>query len=257
VRGSHQAQKFAAKGAPRQTRGGPDWEGLGVTSPHPPLAKPAARCLTGSVPVALGAEHLGLVVFSVTTQRAKERPSEDLRELSTTVLELTRTPMAHIDKRQLHERLKQKLESELQKAQKRAKDAAEGATHEENRAEGDKDMRATEASYVARGQAGRVSEMEEALARVSALALIDFDDQTRIAISALVELEHRGKRLHYFLVPAAGGERIDMQGVEVQTLTTQSPLGRALLGCSVGDEAELPPRGPGEQARVYEIISAR
>jgi transcription elongation GreA/GreB family factor len=163
--------------------------------------------------------------------------------------------MADIDKRQLHERLKQSLESQLQKAHKRAKDAAEGATHEENRAEGDKDMRATEASYVARGQAGRVSEMEEALARVNALELMEFHSAARIAISALVELEHRGKRLLYFLVPAAGGERIDMNGVEVQTLTTQSPLGRALLGASVGDEAELPARGPGEPARVYEIIA--
>jgi transcription elongation GreA/GreB family factor len=165
--------------------------------------------------------------------------------------------MADIDKRDLHDRLKQKLESELQKAHKRAKDAADGATHEENRAEGDKDMRATEASYVARGQAGRVSEMEEALARIHALELLTFEPGARIAVSALVELLHRGKRLHYFLVPAAGGERIDVNGVEVQTLTTQSPLGRALLGSTVGDEPELPARAPGEAARVYEIISVR
>ncbi len=162
--------------------------------------------------------------------------------------------MADIDKRALLATLKQKLEIELQKAQKRAKDAAEGATHEENRAEGDKDMRATEASYVARGQAGRVSEMEEALARVSALELIKFDSSSRIAMSALVEVTHRGKRLHYFLVPAAGGERVHIGGVEVQTLTTQSPLGKALLGSSEGDEPELPARSPGEQTRVYEII---
>jgi transcription elongation GreA/GreB family factor len=165
--------------------------------------------------------------------------------------------MPDIDKQALFEAVKSHLEAELEKAQKRAKDAADGATHEENRAEGDKDMRATEASYVARGQAGRASEMEEALVRVSTLELLKFKPGARIAISALVELEHDGKRLHYFLVPAAGGERVQLSGTEVQTLTTQSPLGKALLGLCEGDEAELPARKPGEQPRVYEIVKVR
>src|ERR1041384_258240 len=83
--------------------------------------------------------------------------------------------MPDLDKKELWEALKARLESELAKAQKRARDAAEGATHEENRAEGDKDMRATEASYVARGQAGRASEMQEALVRVGTLELLTFE----------------------------------------------------------------------------------
>jgi transcription elongation GreA/GreB family factor len=165
--------------------------------------------------------------------------------------------MPDLDKRALLETLKERLESELAKAQKRAKDAAEGATHEENRAEGDKDMRATEASYVARGQAGRASEMQEALARVSTLELLKFEPGARIAISALVELDLDGKRLTYFLVPAAGGEKLLHRGVEVQTLTTQSPLGRALLGLHEGDDCELPPRQRGEPPRVYEVLKVR
>jgi transcription elongation GreA/GreB family factor len=165
--------------------------------------------------------------------------------------------MAELDKKAVWEALKERLESELAKAQKRARDAAEGATHEENRAEGDKDMRATEASYVARGQAGRAGEMEEALVRVSALELLHFKPGNRIAISALIELEHDDKRLLYFLVPAAGGERLNVGGVEVQTLTPQSPLGRALLGLTEGDEAELPARQPGEPKRYYAVVSVR
>jgi transcription elongation GreA/GreB family factor len=165
--------------------------------------------------------------------------------------------MADIDKKTLLEALKLQLQGELERAQKRAKDAADGATHEENRAEGDKDMRATEASYVARGQAGRASEMEEAFVRVSALELLDFKPGARIAISALIELRHDGRRLHYFLVPAAGGERLTVNGIEIQTLTPQSPLGRALLGATEGDEAELPARQPGEPARLYEIVKVR
>jgi transcription elongation GreA/GreB family factor len=165
--------------------------------------------------------------------------------------------MPEIDKKNVWQALKARLESELAKAQKRAREAAEGATHEENRAEGDKDMRATEASYVARGQAGRATEMEEALVRVSAMELLTFKPGAKIAMSALVELEHETKRVHYFLVPAAGGERVSVEGIEVQTITPQSPLGRALLGLTEGDEAELPARQPGERVRSYEIVQVR
>ncbi|RYZ04561.1 MAG: hypothetical protein EOO73_23280 [Myxococcales bacterium] len=165
--------------------------------------------------------------------------------------------MPDLDKKALWEALKSRLESELAKAQKRARDAAEGATHEENRAEGDKDMRATEASYVARGQAGRASEMQEAVVRVGALELLDFEAGARIAMSAVVELDLDGKRLCYFLVPAGGGEKLQQAGLEVQTLTTQSPLGRALLGLHEGDDCELPPRQAGERARVYEVVKVR
>jgi transcription elongation GreA/GreB family factor len=165
--------------------------------------------------------------------------------------------MPDIDKKAVLEALKQKLEAELKSAQKRAKDAAAGATHEENRAEGDKDMRATEASYVARGQAGRASEMEEALVRVGALELLRFEPGARIAVSALIELSLDGKQLHYFLVPAAGGERLQIDGTEIQTLTSQSPLGRALLGLTEGDDAELPARQAGDPKRSYEILKVR
>jgi transcription elongation GreA/GreB family factor len=164
--------------------------------------------------------------------------------------------MSDLDKNLVLAALKARLEAELEKAHKRAKEAADGATHEENRAEGDKDMRATEASYVARGISGRVVEMEEALLRVSALELVQFGKGARIAISALVELAHGGRHAHYFLVPAGGGERLKVGAAEVQTLTTQSPLGKALLGLSEDEEAELPGR-PGEPARVYEIVKVR
>lgn len=165
--------------------------------------------------------------------------------------------MVELDKSLVLAALKERLEAELARAHKRAKDAADGATHEENRAEGDKDMRATEASYVARGQASRVAEMEEAVIRLAALELLSFEPGARIALSALVELEHNDKRLHYFLLPAAGGEKVQVFGLEIQGLTTQSPLGRALLGLTEGDEAELPARAPGEAKRVYEVIRVR
>src|ERR1700761_8976870 len=44
----------------------------------------------------------------------------------------------------------------------------DGATHEENRPENDKDTRALEQSYLARGQAQRVVELQDALNKLKA-----------------------------------------------------------------------------------------
>lgn len=156
-----------------------------------------------------------------------------------------------VDKHELLRELKAQLSAELERGRRRALDAAEGATHEENRAEGDKDMRATEASYVARGQAQRVQELDAALTRLNAMPILEFAADARIQCSAVVLLEHAGRRTRYFLVSAAGGHKLLCTGAEIQTLTTQSPLGSALLGLSVGDEAELEGAGA---PRVYRVL---
>lgn len=159
-----------------------------------------------------------------------------------------------IDKRALLAGMKDQLARELERSTGRARDAASAATHEENRAEGDKDMRATEASYVARGHSERVLQLEQALAKLGALAARDFGPGAGIESSALVELESGKRRSLYFLLPAAGGERMQFEGVEVQTLATTSPLGASLLGLSEGDEAEVStPQG----MRTYLITSVR
>lgn len=163
--------------------------------------------------------------------------------------------MPPVDKRQLLALLVERLTEELGKVKGRALREAEGATHEEARAESDKDMRATEASYVARGLAERAVRLEQALAQLARLQLLDCRRKGAIQASALLELEHDGQRSWYFLVPAGGGEHLTLAGssgeLRIQTLTPTSPLGRALLGLAVGDEAEVDsPQG----SRVYEVV---
>jgi transcription elongation GreA/GreB family factor len=160
--------------------------------------------------------------------------------------------MSDLDvKRRLVAVLRASLEEEVARTTRAAKDAAEGATHEDNKPEGDKDMRSTEASYIARGQAQRVSEIAEGLARLDGMPVKAFAPGARIEASALVDLEHEGKETTYFLVPVAGGRTIEAAGVRAQTLAVTSPLGRALLGLSEGDDAEVQtPRGAQEHAIV-------
>ncbi len=162
-----------------------------------------------------------------------------------------------IDKRSLLDQLKGELTTELDRATRRARDSAEAATHEENRAESDKDMRSTEASYVARGQAARVSELERNLVQLGAMVLEELGPGDPIRASAIVVVDQdapRKGRTTYFLVTAAGGVHLACGGVEVVTLTTASPLGAALIGLSLGDEVEVPtPQGK----REYTIVEVR
>ncbi len=115
----------------------------------------------------------------------------------------------------------------------------QGATHEESRPENDKDTRATESSYLARGQARRVAELAEALASLSAMPIRRFGPDEPVALSAWVEVESEQGTRGYLLAPAGGGARIECGGHTVSVLTPASPLGRALLGQRAGASVEL------------------
>ena len=97
--------------------------------------------------------------------------------------------MASVEKTALLQAFIAELAAELARAKAQAEDAAQGATHVENRAEGIKDMRSTEASYVARGHAERARQLELSLAKLSAMEVLDLEPSDAIKISALVELE--------------------------------------------------------------------
>ncbi|MDH5675668.1 MAG: GreA/GreB family elongation factor [Myxococcales bacterium] len=159
-----------------------------------------------------------------------------------------------IDKAAVLEQLRARVKAELERAMGSQKDVQAGATHEEARPENDKDTRAIEATYLARGLAERVATLEHAHLALSKLVLRDFGESDPIALGALVTLQEpeSGAVRHYFLAPAAGGERLGTAGQSVLIVTTAAPLGRALLGCHLGDEVRVPaPRG----ARDMEIVA--
>lgn len=124
-----------------------------------------------------------------------------------------------------------------------AKDSADGATHEEARSEGDKDMRATEQSYVARGQAMRAEELAEALGRIERFTPPDYDDERPLGAGALVEVDVDGETKWLFVSPVAGGTELSVDGVTVLVITPSSPVGRQIVGKQVGDSFELPQAG--------------
>jgi hypothetical protein len=160
--------------------------------------------------------------------------------------------LALIDKAQVLALLKEQLQRELTIAAESQQRTQTAATHEESRPENDKDTRALESSYLARGQAGRVAELAAAVTSLAALSLRPFAADTPIALSALIELDDGQRQNLYFMAPAGGGQPVEVAGRTLLVLTPKAPLGRALIGRRIGDSIEV--RTP-QGLREYEIVS--
>jgi len=141
-----------------------------------------------------------------------------------------------MDKVALQRELIAVLEAALATARASHVAAVEGSTHEEARPENAKDTRGLEQSYLARGRAQRVAELEAAIAETTALTLRTFTAAMPIAMTALVTVEDNAVEQRYF-VASHGGGAVLAGGVQV--VTPSSPIGRVLLGRRIDDEVEL------------------
>ena len=160
----------------------------------------------------------------------------------------------HIDKAALRDAAVAELKRAVATLTAAAATTVAGATHAEAKPENDKDTRAVEQSYLARGQAMRVAETGAELSMLRAMPLVAFGEGSAVAVSAVVELDVDGDSQLFFLVPAGGGRQLTIEGVVVQLLSLRSPLGRALIGRFQGDAFELRVAG---HDREYFIESVR
>jgi transcription elongation GreA/GreB family factor len=151
----------------------------------------------------------------------------------------------------LKEELTSVLEEQLATLEQAYQATREAATHEEAKPENDKDTRALEQSYIARGQAQRVEEVRAGLADARAMATNEFAGRPA-ALGAVVVVEENERELVFLLAPYGGG--ITLGGGAVQVVTTKSPLGRGLLGKRAGDECEMK---IGDRMRELVVIDVR
>ena len=152
-----------------------------------------------------------------------------------------------IDKQEILKLLRASVTADLELMTAAQRTVVDGATHEENRPENEKDTRALEQSYLARGQALRVAELSESANLLKVLELRRFGPGVPITLTALVGVDDGHEVLHYFLAPAGGGLRVTVAGVEVRVITLKSPVGQALLGKLEGDDVDLrTPQGVSE-----------
>jgi transcription elongation GreA/GreB family factor len=155
------------------------------------------------------------------------------------VPKLKKLPAKHLVLGALREAMKKRLASMADAAAQ----SREGATHVENRAEGDKDMRSTESSYLARGQAIRTEELAEELVRLEGMVAKPFAKDAAIAVGALVAVSVDDAQRIFFLAPYGGGTEVRVENMPITVVTPASPVGTALSGKFLGDEFELMTRG--------------
>lgn len=132
------------------------------------------------------------------------------------------------------------LQSQLDTAEKAAKQAYESATHKENVAENKYDTLGLEASYLAEGQAKRVAQCREALTIAKQLSTQQKAQSEAIKVGSVVTLCNANNEKQLFLIsPIAGGTKLEFQGQHITVITPSSPVGKQLIGLKRWDEVAL------------------
>lgn len=148
----------------------------------------------------------------------------------------------------------EKLTADLSLYFKAASAARAEATHEQSKAENKYDTRGLEASYLARGQARQVAELETSIQQIRSMTQRAFAATDPIDLGAYVETERRGLVSAYLLAPRAGGTEVTVDGQEIMVITPQSPLGRQLMGHRQGDPVKIDLAGRTETHRIQRVV---
>ena len=151
------------------------------------------------------------------------------------------------DKASLRRELLEQLEGQLASARAAHAAATEGAISDEARPENDKDTRGLEQSYLARGHAQRVADLETA---VSVIGAMKVDAMTQVAVGALVVVDEDDRERTLFVAAHGGGLVV---GGDVTVVTPTAPIGRALHGKIAGDDCELVAGGAQRTLTIVEV----
>ena len=159
-----------------------------------------------------------------------------------------------MDKFLLRHQVLERLAEDLLQAERAVRAAHETATHEENIAENKYDTLGLEAAYLATGQARRAEAIREAMADWRQFRPRSYDASKGIQVGALVCLvDSDDQRQQLFLCPKGGSMKL-FSGTElVQVISSEAPLGRAMLGKCEGDEVSMQVASIQQQFEVLRV----
>ena len=145
-----------------------------------------------------------------------------------------------MDKFALRQQVLERLAEDLLQAEKAVRTAHEAATHEENIAENKYDTLGLEAAYLATGQARRAEAIRQAMANWHQFRPSPYDASRGIQLGAVVCLvDSNDRQQQLFLGPDGGSMKLLRGAQTVQVISTEAPLGKALLGKCEGDEVSI------------------
>ncbi len=160
-----------------------------------------------------------------------------------------------MDKAALQQQVLERLAGDLLQAEEAVRAAHETATHEENIAENKYDTLGLEASYLATGQARRAEAIRAAMTTWRQFRPGPYDAGLGIQRGALVCLvDAGGQQQQLFLGPAGGSMTLVSGAQRVQVISTDAPLGQALLGKCDGDEVSIQVGGSRQQFEVLRVL---
>jgi transcription elongation GreA/GreB family factor len=170
-----------------------------------------------------------------------------------------------VNKKELLQQLLSHLQQEIDATLNAVKEVHALASHEQSKPENQYDTLALEAAYLAHGQSERIAELQRQFMLLDHLEFSDCNENSRIAVGALVRIEEAGcddhKQQWLWLLPLAGGVLLKFEnknkdyngdeGIAIRTITPEAPLAKILVGRYVGDEVVL---NLGHKKKQFEII---
>lgn len=144
-----------------------------------------------------------------------------------------------MDKSQLLALLLGQMQQELNAAQVAAREAHEGAIHEQSKAETQYDTIGLEHAYLAEGQSRRIAELHGEIISLRNLPpAVQGDGQIRF--NSLIVLEDdNATQMRLWLLPAGGAQSVQSPAGPVQVITPKSPIASLLRGKLTGDSIRL------------------
>ncbi|MBS7807740.1 GreA/GreB family elongation factor [Variovorax sp. PCZ-1] len=159
-----------------------------------------------------------------------------------------------MDKFLLQQQVLARLAEDLLQAERAMQVAHETATHEENIAENKYDTLGLEAAYLSTGQARRAEAIREAMAHWRQFRPRPYDASKGIQLGALVCLvDADDKQQQLFLGPKGGSMKLASGSEFVQVISSEAPLGRAMLGKCEGDQVSIQGAPSGQQFEVLRV----
>jgi transcription elongation GreA/GreB family factor len=145
-----------------------------------------------------------------------------------------------MDKFLLQQQVLARLAEDLLQAERAMRAAHETATHKENIAENKYDTLGLEAAYLSTGQARRAGAIRQAMAHWRQFRPLPYDASKGIQLGALVCLvDADDKQQQLFLGPNGGSMKLVSGSEFVQVISSEAPLGRAMLGKCEGDQVSI------------------
>ena len=159
-----------------------------------------------------------------------------------------------MDKFLLRQQVLERLAEDLLKVEEAVRVAHEAATHEENIAENKYDTLGLEAAYLVTGQARRAEAIRQAAANWRQFRPRPYDASQGIQLGALVCLvDSDDKPQQLFLGPDGGSMKLVSGTQPVQVISSEAPLGRAMLGKCEGDAVWIQVASSRQQFEVLRV----